>query len=68
MVSVRQKQGQKSSPYGFELRRIEAKKGVLTSVNTWGQKLPLFASPQYATVLEPGQNIKSNWGQKPLLH
>ncbi|QCD92418.1 hypothetical protein DEO72_LG5g480 [Vigna unguiculata] len=40
----------------------------MASVDTRGQKPPFFASPQYASVLEPGQNIINNRGQKPLLH
>jgi len=40
----------------------------MASVDTRGQKPPFFASPQYASVLEPRQNIKNNRGQKPLLH
>jgi len=40
----------------------------MASVDTRGQKPPFFASPQYVSVLEPGQNIKNNRGQKPLLH
>ena len=33
---------------------LRQKEGVFASVNTRGQKLPLLASPQYASVLEPG--------------
>jgi len=40
----------------------------MTSVDTRGQKSPFFASLQYVSVLEPGQNIINNGGQKPLLH
>jgi len=39
-----------------------------TSGDNRGQKAPLLASLQYASVLKPSQNDKNNRGQKPLLH
>jgi len=42
------------------LREPRQKSTPMASVNTRGQKPPLFAPPQYASVLESGQNIKNN--------
>jgi len=40
----------------------------IASGDNRGQKAPLLASPQYASVLKPRQNDENNRGQKPLLH
>jgi len=50
------------------LREPRQKSTHMASVDTCGQKPPFFALPQYASVLKPGQNIKNNRGQKPLMH
>jgi len=56
-------------PYGFGSSKNRGRKvRPMASVDTRGHKSPFFASPQYASVLEPRQNIKNNRGQKPLLH
>ena len=56
-------------PYGFGSSENRGRKvSPMASVDTRGQKPPFFTSPQYASVLESGQNIKNNRGQKPLLH
>jgi len=55
--------------YGFGSRGPRQKNESMASVlETRGQKPPLLASPQYASVLEPRQNTKNNRSQKPLLH
>jgi len=33
-----------------------------------GQKVHLLASPQYASVPDPRQNVKNNRDKKPFLH
>jgi len=56
-------------PCGFGSSENRGRKvPPMASVDTRGQKSPFFASPQYASILEPGQNIKNNRSQKPLLH
>ena len=47
--------------YGFGSTTNGAEKFLIwPRVDTWGQKLPLFVSPLYASVLESGQNIENN--------
>jgi len=46
----------------------QAKNESMALGDNQGQKAPLLASPQYASVLKPGQNYENNRGQKPLLH
>ncbi|QCE04287.1 hypothetical protein DEO72_LG8g2322 [Vigna unguiculata] len=54
--------------YGFGSGVTGQKNTTMASVDNRGQKSTLLASSQYASVLKPGQNIKNNRSQKPLLH
>jgi len=44
------------------------KTGFMASGDNRGQKVYLLASPQYASVPDPRQNVENNQGRKPLLH
>jgi len=48
MTSVRPQPGQKSSQMALGYLEPRQKGGVLSSIDTRGQKLSLFASSQYA--------------------
>jgi len=54
--------------YGFGLGVTRAEKCLYGFGWQPRPKTTLLASSQYASVLKPGQNIKNNRGQKPLLH
>jgi len=40
----------------------------MASGDNRGQKIYLLASPQYASVPDPRQNVENNRGRKPFLH
>jgi len=50
------------------LPRPGQKTGSTASGDNRGQKMYLLASPQYASVPDPRQNVKNNRGKKPILH
>ena len=50
------------------LPRPGQKTGSMASDDNRGQKMYLLASPQYASVPDPRQNVENNRGGKPFLH
>ena len=50
------------------LKQPRHKIGSIASGDNRGQKVHLLASPQYASIPDPRQNVENNRGRKPLLH
>jgi len=50
------------------LKQPKHKSGYMASGDNRGQKGYILASPQYASVRDPRQNVKNNRDKKPLLH
>jgi len=60
--------GQKAGLYGLGFNWTEAEGTLWLRFLTEAKSYALLASPQYASVPEPVQNIKNNRCQRPFLH
>jgi len=68
MASVLSDPRQKIGYMAPVLKQPRHKTGYMASGDNRGQKGYLLASPQYASVPDPRQNVENNRGRKPLLH
>jgi len=68
MASVISDPRQKTRYMAPVLKQPRHKTGYMASGDNQGPKGYLLASPQYASVPDPRQNVENNRGRKPLLH